>query len=109
MGVVNLSLSLSENDFNILNEVAKEQNITWDQCIIQLIRLEYRKFEERKEDNREKWKEELVKLMQEKDPERYKEVKAEYEEEKRKNKKFISKYYEKTLKSSQRMLESLKH
>lgn len=52
MGVVNLSLS--ENDFNILNEVAKEQNITWDQCIIQLIRLEYRKFEERKEDNREK-------------------------------------------------------
>ncbi len=54
MGVVNLSLSLSENDFNILNEVAKEQNITWDQCIIQLIRLEYRKFEERKEDNREK-------------------------------------------------------
>ncbi len=38
--------------------------------------------------------------MQEKDPERYKEVKAEYEEEKRKNKKFISKYYEKTLKSS---------
>ncbi len=54
MGVVNLSLSLSESDFNILNEVAKEQNITWDQCIIQLIRLEYRKFEERKEDNREK-------------------------------------------------------
>lgn len=54
MGVVNLSLSLSENDFNILNEVAKEQNITCDQCIIQLIRLEYRKFEERKEDNREK-------------------------------------------------------
>ena len=50
-----------------------------------------------------------MKLMQEKDPERYKEVKAEYEEEKRKNKKFISKYYEKTLKSSQRMLESLKH